>query len=318
MMEEQWTEKYRPDDFEGILGHEKVLKNLKTYVGEGSMPHLMFVGQSGVGKTTTALALAKEIYEESWEANFIELTKSEERGINAIRDDVKEKARSRSLTEKDFRIIYMDDADDLTPSAQAAFRRMMENFSENVRFILSCRSLSKIIDPLQSRCAMFRFRPISKDNIERWIRMIEENEGFQIDQDAINVLSRISKGNLREATNLLQVAASMGEEINEEMIKSAIKETIRADIKGMILRAQNGDFMEVREELYDLLIEEGYRAESVLEMIHEDIYNLPMEKEKRKRTAIELGEVDFDIVRGSKSRLHLQRLLAFFAALKEK
>ncbi|MBS3790885.1 MAG: Replication factor C small subunit, partial [Candidatus Thermoplasmatota archaeon] len=176
----------------------------------------------------------------------------------------------------------------------------------------------KIIDPLQSRCAMFRFRPISKDNIERWIRMIEENEGFQIDQDAINVLSRISKGNLREATNLLQVAASMGEEINEEMIKSAIKETIRADIKGMILRAQNGDFMEVREELYDLLIEEGYRAESVLEMIHEDIYNLPMEKEKRKRTAIELGEVDFDIVRGSKSRLHLQRLLAFFAALKEK
>ncbi len=210
----------------------------------------------------------------------------------------------------------MDNADDLTDSAQAALRRMMENFSENVRFILSCRSLSKIIDPLQSRCALFRFHPISKEKIERWIRMIEEKEGFQIDQNAINVLSRISKGSLREVTNLLQISASMDEDIDEEIVKSAIKETTRADIKGMILRAQNGNFMDVREELFDLLIEEGYTAENILKMIHEDIDNLPMDKEKRKRIAIELGEVDFNIVRGSKSRLHLQRLLSFFSTLK--
>ncbi len=316
-MEEQWTEKYRPDSFEEIFGHKKVLQKLETYVGEGSMPHLMFVGQSGVGKTTTAMALAKETYGENWDANFIELTSSRERGINAIRDEVKEKARSRSLTEKDFRIIYMDDAQDLTDSAQAAFRRMMENFSENVRFILSCTSLSKIIDPLQSRCAMFRFHPISKDNIERWIRTIEQKEGLKIDQNAINILSRVAKGNLREATNLLQIAASMEDEIDEETVKSAIKETTRADIKGMILRARNGDFMGVREELYDLLIEEGYSAERVLKMIYRNIDNLPMDKEKRKRIAIELGDVDFDIVRGSKSRLHIQRLLAFFATLKD-
>jgi len=316
-MEEQWTEKYRPDNFEDILGHEKVLKKLKIYVDEGSMPHLMFVGQSGVGKTTTAMALAKEIYNENWEGNFIELTRSRERGINAIRKDVKDKARSRSLTEKDFRIIYMDEADDLTNSAQAAFRRMMENFSANVRFILSCGSLSKIIDPLQSRCALFKFQPISEENVERWIRMIEENENFCIDRNAIKVLSRVSRGDLRETTNLLQIAASKDGEIDEKVIKSAIRDTTRADIKGMILRAQKGDFMGVREELYDLLIEEGYTAESVLKMIHEDIDNLPMGKEKRKRIAIELGEVDFDIVRGSKSRLHLQRLLAFFATLKD-
>jgi len=316
-MEEQWTEKYRPDYLKDILGHEKVLEKLKSYVGEGSMPHLMFVGQSGVGKTTTALALAKEIYEENWEGNFIELTRSRERGINAIREDVKEKARSRSLTEKDFRMIYMDDADDLTDAAQAAFRRMMENFSENVRFILSCSSLSKIIDPLQSRCALFRFRPISEENVEKWIRMIEENEDFCIDQDAIKVLSRVSKGDLREITNLLQIAASKNDEIDEKVVKSAIRDTTRADIKGMILRAQKGDFMDVRGELYDLLIEEGYRAESILKMIHEDIDNLSMDKEKRKRIAIELGKVDYDIVRGSNSRLHLQRLLAFFATLKD-
>lgn len=314
-MKEQWTEKYRPDNLDDILGHDAVLHKLSTYVNDGGMPHLMFVGQSGVGKTTTAMAIAKEIYSGNWKANFVELNRSDQRGIDAIREDVKEEAMSRSLTEKDFRIIYMDDADDLTDQAQAAFRRMMENYSENIRFILSCRSLSKIIDPLQSRCALFRFRPISKEDIETWIRRIEEEEGFRIDQDAINVLARVSKGNLRDVTNLLQVCASKEQEIDENVVKSAIQETKKADIKGMILRAQRNDFMDVREELYDLLIEEGYSEDKILEMVHEEIYNLPMDKKRRKEIAVELGEVDFDMVRGSKKRIHLQRLLAFFSNL---
>ncbi|MFP4000965.1 MAG: replication factor C small subunit [Thermoplasmata archaeon] len=314
-MDEPWTEKYRPDDFDGILGHDAVLRKLKNYVSDGGMPHLMFVGQSGVGKTTTAMAIAKEIYHENWRANFIELNRSRQRGIDAIREDVKEEARSRSLTEKDFRMIYMDDADDLTDQAQAAFRRLMENYSENVRFILSSRTLSKIIDPLQSRCALFRFRPLSQKDIEKWFRTIEKGEGFQIDQDAINVLARVSKGNLRELTNLLQVSASIDDEIDEKVVKSAIQETKRADIKGLILRAQKNDFLDVRKELYGLLIEEGYSAEKLLQKIHEEIYNLPMEKERRKEIAEELGEVDFDMARGSKKRIHLQRMLAFFSNL---
>ncbi len=314
-MDNQWTEKYRPDDLEDILGHDEVLHKLKTYVDDGGMPHLMFVGQSGVGKTTTALSIAKEIYQENWEANFVELNRSDQRGIDSIREDVKDEARSRSLTEKDFRIIYMDDADDLTDQAQAAFRRLMENYSENIRFILSCRSLSKMIDPLQSRCALFRFRPISKEHVEEWIRRIEEKEDFQIDEDAINVLAHVSKGNLREVTNLLQVSASIEKQIDESVVKEAVQETKRGDIKGLILRAQKNDFMDVREELYDILIEEGYSEERVLKMIHEEIYNLPMDKERRKKIAVELGEVDFDMVRGSTRRIHLQKLLAFFSDL---
>ncbi len=315
-MEEQWTEKFRPDNLDDILGHDAVLRKLRTYMNDGSMPHLIFVGRSGVGKTTTALSIAKEIYQDNWRANFVELNRSRERGIDAIRGEVKEKARSRSLTEKDFRIIYMDEADDLTDQAQAAFRRIMENYSENIRFILSCRSLSKIIDPLQSRCALFRFRPLSKEKAEKWIKKIENEEDLSIDQDAINVLVRVSKGNLRNLTNLLQVAASIDREIDEAVVKSALKETTMMDIKGLILRAQSNDFIDVREELYDLLIEKGYNAERILEMIHDEIYNLPMDKEKRKNIAVELGEVDFDMARGSKRRIHLQRLLAFFATLK--
>ncbi len=316
-MEEQWIEKYRPDDFQDILGHDDIIQKLKTYVDKGSMPHLLLIGPEGVGKTTTALALSKSIYGDDWKANFTELNRSDERGIRAMRGKIKEEAKTRSLTEKDFKIIFMEDADELTDSAQSAFRRTMENFSENVRFILTSDSPSKIIDPIQSRCATFRFYPLGKNDIERWVRRIEKEEDFQIDENGINILSRIAQGNLRKLTNILQVASSIAENIDEKVIKSAVEETKSADIKGLILKAQNGSFMDVRKELYELLIEEDYSAEKIMKMIHQEIYNLPMEKEKRKKIALQIGDIDFDLARGSKERIHLQKLLAFFSTLND-
>ncbi len=317
-MEKHWTEKYRPEAFEEILGHEEIVQKLKKYVNGKSMPHLLFVGPSGVGKTTTAIALAKEIYNQDWKANFIELTRSDERGINAMRDKIKDEARSKSLTEQDFKIIYMDEAEGLTEPAQAAFRRTMENYSENARFILSTNSSSRIIDPVRSRCAQFRFRPLGKEKVEGYIQMIAEQEDLTIDQDAKNILFRISRGDLKKLTNLLQVSATKDLKIDESIIKSALEETKRADFKGLILRAQRGDFMDVRDELYDLIIENDYPPNRILERVHEEIYNLPMTEEKRKDIALEIAEVDFDLSRGSKKRVHLERLLSFFALMKKK
>ncbi len=317
-MQELWTERYRPEELNGVLGQQNVIEKLKVYINEESVPHLLFSGPPGVGKTTTALAFAKEIYEDGVGANFIELNKSRERGIDAIRGRVKEEARSRTLSDKDIKIIYMDQADELTDEAQAAFRRTMENFSKNVRFILSCKSSSKIIDPIKSRCATFRFRPLGKEMIRRWIENIQKNEGFDIDENAVNVLIRVSEGNLRKLTNLLQIAYNIDTDINEEVIKTALKQTKNADIRGLILRAQRGRFEEVREELFDLLIEEGYPAENILKMIKEEIYNLPMDEERRKRIISELGKIDFDMTRGSKEQIHLQRLMAFLSFLGER
>lgn len=317
-MEELWTERYRPDGLNGVLGQQEVIEKLKVYINKESVPHLLFTGPSGVGKTTTALAFAKEMYGEEVGANFIELNRSRERGINAIRGKVKKEARSRTLTEKNMKIIYMDQADELTDEAQAAFRRTMENYSENVRFILSCKSSSKIIDPIQSRCATFRFRPLGKEMIRIWIENIRENEGFKIDKNAVNVLIRISEGDLRKLTNLLQIAYNIDTDINEEVIKTALKQTKTADIRGMILRAQRGKFEEVREELFGLMIDQGYPAENILKMIKKEIYNLPMDDERRKRMISELGKVDFDVARGSKEQIHLQKLMAFFSSLGER
>jgi len=314
-MEELWIEKYRPKDLDGVLGQEEIVRKLKRYIDKGSMPHLLFSGPSGVGKTTTALALGNEIYGENKKANFIELIRSGERGIKSIRGKVKEEARSRTLTEKDFKIIYMPKAEDLSREAQSAFRRTMENFSDNVRFILACNTTSNIIDPIQSRCASFRFHPLRKDTSEDWIRYIEREEGFKIDKNAINVLIRVSKGDLWKLTNLLQIAYLIDPNITEDVIKSAIKETKTADIKGLILKARKGKFGDVREELYDLLAEEGYLAEKVLKMVQEEIYDIPLDRYKRKRIISKIGEVDFDLAQGSNGHIHLQRLLSLLPNL---
>ena len=162
-----WTEKYRPRVFSDLVGQDDIVKRVSSLVGSFNIPHLLFAGPAGTGKSTMALIIVKELYGTKWTENYLELNASDERGINVVREKVKTFARTKALGNVPFKVIFLDEADALTPEAQQALRRTMENYSATCRFILSCNYSSKIIDPIQSRCAIFRFKLLEKKDIEK-------------------------------------------------------------------------------------------------------------------------------------------------------
>lgn len=312
-MKEIWTEKYRPKTLDEIYGQEQVVERLKAYVKQGNIPHLLFAGPAGTGKTTSAIALSKELFDDNWKSNFFELNASDERGINVIRDKIKEYARTTSLSATGFKVIFMDEADSLTSEAQAALRRTMEKYSSNCRFILSCNYSSKIIDPIQSRCAVFRFRSLNRESVKSWIEHIADKEGLTVSKDAIETLIRLAEGDLRKATNLLQISASTTSEIIEDNVRQSANVAKPGDIEELIKTAIDGEFMEVRNLLHDLLIQYGLSGSDIVKQIHSTIYDIPMDNNKRMKLVDRIGDAEFRIVQGSNDMIQLEALLANFA-----
>src|SRR5207247_2160754 len=175
-MKEIWVEKYRPTKLDEIVGQDEIVSRLKAYVRAGNLPHLLFAGPAGTGKTTSAIALARELFGEDWRTNFAELNASDERGLEVVRVKIKDMARTAPIGERGFKIIFLDEADNLTSDAQAALRRTMETYTRTARFVMSCNYSSRIIEAIQSRTAVFRFRPLKPDAIRTYLERIAKSE----------------------------------------------------------------------------------------------------------------------------------------------
>ena len=190
---EAWTEKYRPKKFGEIVGQEEIIKRVKSLTNSMNIPHLLFAGPAGTGKSTLALITVRELFGESWRENYLELNASDERGIDVVRQKVKDFARTKAMGNVPFKVIFLDEADALTREAQQALRRTMENFTSTCRFILSCNYSSKIIDPIQSRCVMFRFQLLEKKHLKKRVDVIILNEGLSATQEAFDILCKSIK-----------------------------------------------------------------------------------------------------------------------------
>ncbi|MBP3385617.1 MAG: replication factor C small subunit [Candidatus Methanomethylophilaceae archaeon] len=309
-MNEIWTEKYRPKTLDDVVGQKHVTERLKAYVASRNMPHLLLTGPAGTGKTTCSLALAKEMFGTEWKGNFIELNASDERGIDVVRGKIKEFARTAPLGDADFKIIFMDEADALTNDAQAALRRTMEKYSGICRFILSCNYSSKIIDPIQSRCAVFRFKPLTLDDVSGFLNMIVEKENIDITEDAIKGLIHVARGDMRRAVNSLQVAASLGKKIDLDIIYQTTGMANPEAIKEMMNTALSGDFIKARDKLDDIMITFGLSGQDVIKQIHSAVFEMPITDREKVKMVEKVGEVEFRIVEGSNERIQLEALLA--------
>ena len=307
-----WTEKYRPSNFTEILGQDAILKRVQSLTNSLNIPHLLFAGPAGTGKSTLALVIVKELFKESWKDNYLELNASDERGINIVREKVKNFARTKSLGNVPFKIIFLDEADALTPEAQQALRRTMENYSASCRFILSCNYSSKIIDPIQSRCAIFRFKLLEKKDIEKIILKIAEKENLTISPESIEILYEGSEGDCRRCINLLQSTAPISPVITPELVSTVISSAKPKDIKIVLDYALSGDFQEAREKLLDIMLKESIAGQDVIKAIQKEIWNLPVEPELKVKLTEKTGEAEFRIVEGSDPFIQLQALLASF------
>jgi replication factor C small subunit len=314
-MKELWVEKYRPKGLDEVVGQEEIVERLKAYASTGNLPHLLFAGPAGTGKTTCAIALARDMFGEDWRQNYYELNSSDERGIETVRTKVKEIARLAPFGGTSFKIIFLDEADNLTADAQAAMRRTMETYSKTSRFILSANYSSRLIDPIQSRTAVFRFRPLKPEAIQEYIGRIAKGEKLKISDDGMEALVYVAEGDMRRAVNALQVAASLGSTIDAEVLYK-VSSTVRPEeVKALIEKALEGEFLRAREVLDRLLIEYGLSGEDIVRQLHRTVFDLNIPDESKVRLLDRIGETDFRLTEGSSERIQIESLLAHFALI---
>ncbi len=309
---EIWIEKYRPQTLGEIKGQDDIVERLQSYIDQQDLPHLLFSGRAGIGKTTAATAIAREVYGDDWRGNFLELNASDQRGIDVVRDRIKNFARS-SFGGFEYRVIFLDEADSLTSDAQSALRRTMEQFSDNTRFILSCNYSSKIIDPIQSRCAVFRFSPLSDEAIGAQIDEIAAEEGIAVTDDGRDALIYAAGSDMRRAINSLQAAATTGEVVDEEAVYLITSTARPEEIESMVTDAINGDFSKARATLDTLLTDTGMAGGDIIDQLHRSVWEFDLSERDAVRLMERIGETDYRITEGANEQVQLEALLASLA-----
>jgi|TARA_Y100000294_G_scaffold177255_1_gene202035 replication factor C small subunit len=307
-----WTEKYRPKDFSEIKGQKEIVRRIKAFVEQQNIPHILFAGPAGIGKSTTALVVAKKLFNESWRQNFLELNASDERGIDIVRNKVKDFARTKAIGDVPFKIIFLDECDALTREAQQALRRTMENYTQTCRFILSANYSSKIIDPIQSRCAMFRFKPLEKKEIFAIIENIEKAEKIKVDEKAKEALFNISEGDARKLNNILQSSAAISQDINEEIIYSMASVAKPKEVDEVLKLALQNKFIDARNKLMDVMLNYGLSGLDIIKQIQQEILKLDIDNEKKMVLMEKCGEIEFRMTEGSDEFIQLEALLSQF------
>ena len=237
-----WIEKYRPRNLNGIISHEHIISTLKIFINNRCLPHLLFYGPPGCGKTSTIMALSKEFYGKYDDSMVMELNASDDRGIEVVRDKIKKFVMGQNvffgsrISDRDniFKLVILDEIDAMTPDAQAILRKIIEQYTDNARFCLICNCVQNIIPALQSRCTRFRFSPLDNIHIRDYIKMVSEKESLSIDDDAINTIINRSFGDLRKVLNILQSTSMICTDISTYQINKCLGYPHIKDIENIL------------------------------------------------------------------------------------
>lgn len=311
-----WVEKYRPTKLSEVVNQKDIIGSLSALLKNmDEMPHLLFSGSAGVGKTTSALCIARQILSDNWREYTLELNASDERGINMVREKVKKFSRWAGFGEIPFKIIILDEADEMTSDAQTALRRIIEDTSKYCRFILVANNISKIIEPIQSRCAIFKFTSITEKDIIAHLKKIAKKEKIKADEKGLKLIYEYSEGDMRHAINLLQTVASLGQ-ITEDNVKSSAGLTKTKDVEDVLKMAIDGNFERAREKMIELIKFYGMSESDFLKYLNAAIFKNKIENMTEIIKSI--AEYDYRLLIGSNPEIQLSALLATIANLSKK
>ncbi len=310
-----WVEKYRPQNFDEVMGQKEIIPRVKALVEQRNIPHMLFSGPPGVGKTTLALIIAKKLYGQDWRQNFLELNSSDARGIDVVRNEVKNFAKTKAIDEVPFKIILLDEADALTKEAQQALRRTMETYSGSCRFILSANVSSKIIDPIKSRCALFKFKPLVREDLEALTEKIAKSEGLNVDSDAIHGIYDTSEGDVRQMCNILQSCAALSKTISVWQVQQLRASIEQKGVTEALEYAIKKDFLKARSKMLDTMIGNGLSGLDIIKQMQKEVLRLDMQDDKKLQMIERCGEIEFRLVEGSDDFVQIEALLAFMCRL---
>ncbi|KAF9131328.1 Subunit of heteropentameric Replication factor C (RF-C) [Mortierella sp. 14UC] len=307
-----WVEKYRPVTLDDLVSHKDITSTIERFIDENRLPHMLLYGPPGTGKTSTILACARKLYGPMWKSMTMELNASDDRGIDVVREQIKNFASTKKIFSSGFKLIILDEADMMTQTAQNALRRVVEKYTKNVRFCIICNYVSKIIPALQSRCTRFRFGPLELSQVDSRLDHIIQNEGVKITDEGRKALLQLSKGDMRRALNILQACHAGYEVVDEDAVYNCTGNPHPADIETIVNSMLTEDFTTAYSNISYLKTIKGMALQDILTEVYNYLELIDMPSNARVYVLDKMADVEYKLSTGASEKLQLTSLIGSF------